>query len=454
MKARQIVEWARRSVERTRRLVEWGRRLVEQALQFVKDCIVALRDATQAFFDWIVQGVEYSILFVWTVLCSTLLFMLTIAPIGLPVLALAGLLAFWPEVEKAIQFEDTRKEIAGALSLLIGVGLFSWITTKLGQYAWDQFVKICKAAKSVLVDVWNSDWRSRKGLETAWRKYVSRKRREDLWSAFKDARRLTISLMSCVLLVALYATFGPKQTKAPEQTRDPEQTESIVQTIYRYVAVVDAEDSGPEMSREIRLFLKSGAVFYLAHVKNAQPKEGEGICLGEPQQKWLEEFRKAIENCMEEKKPTDGDSKPVFKVTGYASIAPMHAEGDNSVSPELNCKVANWRAAAVGDYLINPTKERANTRWRCADVKRAFNRDEPNENECGEHYVPKNQDSNPFLVEVRQWRKPSEMIENKPANDGERPSPRRYDVEIMNRVVSIEVPSDFCDDILPGLPAP
>ena len=211
-----------------------------------------------------------------------------------------------------------------------------------------------------------------------------------------------------------------------------------MQTVYRYVAVVDARET-------IRLFLKPGAVFSLAHVEDAQPRNGEGICLGVPQRKWLHEFRKAIENCIKED-PTDDGSKPVFKVTAYASIAPMHVDGDTGESERLNCKVANWRAAAVGAYLINPNEEGPGTRWRCEDVKIAFNQTEPkNDSQCGEHYeVPKNQEGNPFRVEVHQWSTPDEMVNRKPVDDGERPSPRRYDVEIMNRVVHIEVPKSFC----------
>ena len=263
-----------------------------------------------------------------------------------------------------------------------------------------------------------------------------------VWTSLKHAKLLAISLPLGVLLVALNAIFDPKQAEAPGQTDgsartdDTGQTDDPVQPVYRYVAVVGARET-------IRLFLKPGAVFSLAHVEDAQPRNGEGICLGVPQRKWLHEFRKAIENCIKED-PTDDGSKPVFKVTAYASIAPMHADGDTS--ERLNCKVANWRAAAVGAYLINPNEEGPGTRWRCEDVKNAFNQTEPkNDSQCGKHYeVPKNQEGNPFRVEVHQWSTPDEMVNRKPVDDGERPSPRRYDVEIMNRVVHIKVPKSFC----------
>ena len=316
------------------------------------------------------------------------------------------------------------------------MGLFSWFITKLGERAWKQFVEICKAAKSVLVEGWTSDWKSLEGLEKAWRDHIKKKAPCEAWTAFKKVLCLTFYLMLCVLLVALYATFGPKQAETPKQADGP------MQPVYRYVAVVGARET-------IRLFLKPGAVFSLAHVEDAQPQNGEGICLGEPQRKWLDEFRKAIKNCIRERSSDKDSEPPVFQVTAYASIAPMRVGDDTSKSERLNCKVANWRAAAVGAYLINPNEKGPGTRWRCEDVKSAFNQNERNDdNQCGKHYeVPENQDGNPFRVEVHQWSMPNQMAKHKPVDDGERPSPRRYDVEIMNRVVRIEVPDDFCDDV-------
>ena len=195
------------------------------------------------------------------------------------------------------------------------------------------------------------------------------------------------------------------------------------------------------------MFMRSGAVFSLAHVEDAQPQSGKGICLGEPQQAWLNEFRGAIANCVKEaKKSTDGSSKPVFKVRGYASVAPMHVGGNTSESARLNCKVANWRAAAVGAFLAKSGAEKDEKRWRCESVADAFNKVPPNElNECGEPYEgPEEQPSSPFRVDVHQWATSGEMLTGKPADDGTVPGDRRFDVEILNRVVHIDVPKDFC----------
>lgn len=405
------------------------------------------------------RGVQYAGLFICSILCHVLLLALTIAPISLPVLALICLWVLWPTAPLG-----DYGAIVRVLSLLSSAGLLSWSITKFGKSAWKQFIEICKVAKSVIVKGWASDWKSLEGLETAWRDYIIKKAPKKVWTALKEAKLLTISLTGYVLLVALNATFasaqqGPAGPRGPAGERGPagkqgaageQGTAGPPGAPAETVAPGQPEaPEQPETSHEIKLFLKPGAVFHLAYAENARPRDSEGICLGKPQQKWLDEFRKAIGNCIEAKTPATDDSKPVFKVTGYASIAPMHVGGDTSVSPRLNCKVANWRAAAVGAYLANPDKHAPTaTRWDCEKVKNAFNQNAPtNENECGERYDgPKNQEDSHFFVEVHQWCKPSDMIENKPANDGEMPSPRRYDVEIMNRVVRIEVPEHFCGD--------
>ena len=196
--------------------------------------------------------------------------------------------------------------------------------------------------------------------------------------------------------------------------------------------------------------MRSGAVFSLAHTRDAQPQEGEGICLEQPQRDWLDEFRKAIANCMAEGSTTESPQPPEFVVTGYPSIAPMHVGGDASQSARLNCKVANWRAAAVGAYLANGANaedKAEKTRWGCEEVKATFNDDAPSDTHpCGKHYDgPKNQEDNPFRVKVNQWDTPAEMVTDKPADDGT-PNDRRFDVEILNRVVHIGVPTKFCRD--------
>ena len=401
-------------------------------------------------FVQLARLVLYPVSFLARFFARSLLLICTAAPIALPLLALVVLYLslsdqkVLPSVIDLTEYTEFINSIniapfSRAVAFLIGAGVFAGILKMMSRFAWTETRELWTAVWGVLREGWLPNWKIKKAFAVTWRGNFA-KIRSKTQQTLKSAWRLTATLIAgIVLAVVAYPLFTPP-----------------VQLVDRYVAIVDTRDIKTETtSRNIKLFMRSGAVFSLAHVEDAQPRNGEGICLGVPQQEWLKEFRKAIENCIKEE-PTDDGSKPVFEVTAYASIAPMRVGDDTSKSERLNCKVANWRAAAVGAYLINPNEEGPGTRWRCEDVKNAFNQTEPkNDSQCGEHYeVPKNQEGNPFRVEVHQWSTPDEMVNRKPVDDGERPSPRRYDVEIMNRVVHIEVPDDFCAAVAQEASAP
>ena len=439
MKARQIVEWARRLAEWGRRLVEWARPFVERTWRFVKDSAVAVGKAVWNFLVQVARGVWFLILLLSSVLYHVLLFVLVVLPIALPISVVVGLFMQWDAFIDRIHHIGQETPIVQTLVfILVGAGVLGGIVMKIVEAAYEALIELGKAPVEVIRKFWSRGFAFEAPPFGPWCASVA-EIASTTWSTVMIALRFAGALLAGVLLIA---------TAYPLFARP-------VQTVDRYVTVVDAKDTDTGTWQEIRLYMSTSAVFSLAHVEDADPTTGEGICLGEPQRKWLDEFRKAIGNCMREAKPTDEAPKPVFKVTGYASIAPMHVKGDTKASPRLNCKVANWRAAAVGDYLINPTKERANTRWRCAHVEGTFNQNAPDDtHQCGRHYGAPNQEGNPFHVKVHQWTTPSQMAKGKPADDGARPNDRRFDVEILNRVVHIEVPKDFCRATPAKLPAP
>ena len=399
---------------------------------------MALGEAVWRFLVQIARGIRYLCLLLSSILSHVLLLLLTaVAPIALPLLVAVGLYREWDTFLDCIHRIGQEAPIVQAFAFIaVGAGILGGIVMEMWRSAYRAVRKLWKAPAKVL----------RGGLSRGSKGQPLGPGRDNIaeipgrvGKAFVRALLFTGSLLVGVFLIA---------TAYPLFARP-------VQTVDRYVTVVDAKDTNTETWQEIKLYMSTGAVFSLAHVEDADPRTGGGICLGKPQRMWLDEFRKAIGNCMKEAKPTDEDPKPVFKVTGYASIAPMHVDGDTGVSPRLNCKVANWRAAAVGAYLANPKEQGPNTRWRCEDVEDAFNQNAPNDtNQCGELYGGPNQEGNPFHIKVRQWTTPSQMAKGKPADDGARPNDRRFDVEILNRVVHIEVPKGFCRAAAAKLSAP
>lgn len=436
---------------KARQIAEWARPFVEQAWRFVKDSAVAVGEALRNFFVQVDRCVDYTFLLIWIIICRAVLFVLTIGPIGFPLALLYWLHEDWETAKSLIKVieKSINADIAEAFTLLISVGILSLVITTLGKYAFDKLGEIYDTAMDVLTEGWHgppssesssasssvtSDWKSLEGLRAGWRYYIEEKTHRKALTAFMDAYLLTLALALCLLLIILYPIFAPKQQAEPARN------------VSQYIAVVGA-------GHDIELYMRGGAVFSLAHVDDAQPKTGKGICLGLPQQAWLKEFRAAIANCMEDESSETNDT--TFKVTGYASIAPMHVDGDIRDSRKLNCKVANWRAAAVGAFLANPSAKEYKKRWNCKHMGNDFN-DSPIE--CGklteEPYEGIDSQGNQFFVDVHQWPTYDEMAKGKPADDGARPNDRRFDVEILNRVVHIEVPRDFCRATPAKLPAP
>lgn len=398
-----------------------------------------VREVVREAFVWIARLVVWPFSFLLRIFARLLLIACTAAPVALPVLALIGLFLLLRDPEATVLGLDLAKYVNGAfartVAFLIGAGVLAGLLKTMGGFAWREFLELEKAVSDVLHEKgWLAGLAIKNAFAITWNCNFARIPSETR-KTLQSARRLTYALIAGVLLVVVaYPFFDPP-----------------VRLVDRYVAVVDVRDTKPETtSHTIKLFMRTSAVFSLAHTRDAQPQEGEGICLEQPQRDWLDEFRKAIANCMAEGSTNESPQPPEFVVTGYASIAPMHVGGDASQSARLNCKVANWRAAAVGAYLANGANaedKAEKTRWGCEEVKATFNDDAPNDTHpCGKHYDgPKNQEDNPFRVKVNQWDTPAEMVTGKPADDGT-PNDRRFDVEILNRVVHIGVPTKFCRD--------
>ena len=421
-------------------------RQIVRARRPVEDRAATVRKAVRDSFAQLARDVRYLRLFLSSILSHVLLLVLTAAPATLPILVVWNLYDKWDEFIRCIHRIGQETPIVQVLAfIIVGAGVLGGIVMKVVEAAYRDLRDFGKA----LVEVLRKGWRrgSTLGEEQPlgpWRKNIN-----EIPSTTKETSKIAVRFALALLGgVFLIATAYPLFARPPQQA----------QTIDRYVAVVDMKDVGPETSKEIKLYMSTGAVFSLAYVDNAQPSNGEGICLGEPQQDWLREFRAAIANCIEEEKttgegPETDDTR--FEVTGYASIALMHVDGDTRPSPELNCKVANWRAAAVGAFLADPDAEELEKRWSCHHMGDSFN-DSPIE--CGvltkKPYEGIDPQGNRFLVDVHQWSAHDEMAKEKPANDGVMPNPRRFDVEILNRVVHIKVPTGFCRATPAKLPAP
>ena len=349
----------------------------------------------------------------------------TVAPIALPVVVVGLLYQYWPE-ELIAGILKQDYQVVRALTFLLAVGVVGALLRSIGKLSWAAFIPLAKAVEDIFRSGWSPSPEVLKSLAVTWRDNIA-KIPGNLLLTLARAAYLTFLLAAFAILLA--ATL-------PLYDRS--------KVVDRHVVVVGAEDAEDEDTKEtIKVHMRTDTVFSLTHLKNAQLKTGEGICLEKSQQAWLHSFRKAIAECGNSKqRGLPSEPIPRFVVTAFASVAPVRLNGVADHSPQLNCEIANRRADAVAAFLADESKSKE--KWQCPAEGEDF---APSNNLCagGEPVVYSGvHEGVKFEVQVNKWGDPAEMQRRKPAADGALPDDRRFGIEMLNRSVHITVPEDFC----------
>ena len=454
---------------------------------------MSISEIVRMFCIWVARIALYLPLLALRVFARLLLLVVTALPILVPALALLALFQWLPDADFDRLFGEHR-QFMQTITSLMGAGLFVPILKALGKYARSNFLSLVKMARDVLQGPWHPGWEVGKSFVITWRDNIA-KIPGNTGRAFVSASGLTLALLGAVLLtVVAYPLVEPE-----------------LKTVDRYVVVVGLEndDNGAgsggegagsggegagsggegagsggegagsggegagsggegaangddgvgnggddELTESLKAYMRTGTVFSLSHLRDAQMKSGKqpgkGICLDKSQQEWLRAFRIAILECVKSK---ESGSAPTFEVEAFASVAPVRLDGDidESASATLNCEIANRRADAVGAFLAygdlsGEGKNEHVEKWSCPQVAEDFR---TAKNLChgvhGERLrYPRDGEQGAFEVLVTQWTDPEQMHGGKPADDGALPDERRSSVEILNRSVHIRVPEDFC----------
>ena len=201
-----------------------------------------------------------------------------------------------------------------------------------------------------------------------------------------------------------------------------------------------------DSAENVQYFFEKDKTFVLAHVEDADLESREGICLDDGQQRWLAEFKKAIEHC------ADSGPRPELEIRAFSSTAPMALGG--RVTPRgsalVNCEAANQRAEAVVEFLLGRPRER----WACGSGEGV----EVGSFENGggqlcrrldsagkdEEFTYGATDGLKFDLSYKPWKTHEAMTAEKPADNGVLHGPRRYDAEFLNRAVYVTLKNDVC----------
>lgn len=445
-------------------------------------------ETLKTFFVSATRIVLYPPLLVLRVLARLLLLAATVLPVTVPFLAGVVLLELWQEWDIGTKIADWLEEdqaLLTGLAYFVAVGLFANFLKSIVNLFWAAVKGVLRSLRDVFLGAdadGNGDPRGREWIPSAkvgnslavtWRDNIVQIP-HNLTLAVGRTALLTAAAAVGAAVVAVTIPFVLRDTKvdryvwvtvaeprgdasghAEESQQETDTQDAGVQegggpSIEAPEATTPSEPAAPPRigtQPVLEAHLRNGTVFSLTHLKDAQPKRGEGICLNRSQQAWLREFRTAIAACVGAES-TNRDDAPVrqFDVTAFASVAPVESSESSGITPgELNCEIANRRADAVGAFLADETKHES--KWDCDSVAADFRAATSHcaassrpyhDYDASAHYGVK------FKVRVHQWRSSSDLEIGKPVDDGALPGDRRYAVEMLNRSVHITVPRDFC----------
>ena len=334
------------------------------------------------------------------------------------------------------------------VGLLGSAGVLGWVLKKLGKAAWEELNEIWELFRGTLEDRWWPSFEISDSIDEMLEHFADV--RETSVESWKSFGKLSLVIFATVPVVLMLIPNEESQIPASERM---------------HVVVTDVSEAFAS-----KVYMQEGSVFSLLHSANAKmqpPDSGQGVCLEGATLDWLARFKAGVKRCMLESAQDCNNSNDqdepclVLEVTGYASIAPEHADhlaGLCPVAPtgkSFNCKVANLRALAVGEFLAAQDNDESK-KWMCPNDKELYWRASvcPAE-DCpvgasSDGYVRRSlqADERSIGIRIRQWATEDDMKAGKPAADGELPDQRRYRVEVLNRAVHIKVLRDFCQSAI------
>ena len=388
-----------------------------------------------AWLIFVIQLLLYPIHFLLRVLARSLLIVLTTGFVPLLLFVVAYI---WVCAWKWLQSGDWETVVGVAetislIALLSGMGLLANFLKQKGETIKKSLRDIFGIARSVVV---NGAWIPGLDVEES----LTRTRDENLSPIRPSVKEMSVAswqflkASSLFLTVSMFAYLPIKDLKA-QQDRIENKVEGLSP-----VTVTDTAEN-------VQCLFEKNKTFVLAHVEDADLESRAGICLDDGQQRWLAEFKKAIEQC------ADSGPRPELEVRAFSSTAPMALGGRFTPrgSASVNCEVANQRAEAVVEFLLGRPRER----WACGSGGRVAvgsfengggqlcGRSDSNGNPV-EEFTYGEADGLNFDLSYKPWGSHAAMTAEKPADNGVLPGPRRYNAEFLNRAVYVTLKNDVC----------
>ena len=407
-----------------------------------EEAVMGIWDKVGAWLIFVLKLLLYPIHFSCRLVARILLIVLTMGLVPLwffAVVVLAIVSWEWLETER---WKDISG-IAGTISLITllgGMGILANFLKQKGETVKESLWNIFGIARSVVME---GEWVP--GLEVG--ESLTRTRDENFSLIRSSVKRMSVAswqflkASSLFLTVSMFAYLPIKDFKDWQERIEARQ-KRIEEKIQepRPVRVTHSVE-------DVQYVFEKNQTFVLAHVEDADIESRAGICLDDGHQRWLTEFKKAIEQC------ADSGPRPELEVRAFSSTAPMALGGQ--VTPRgsalANCEAANQRAEAVVEFLLGRPRER----WACGSDGRVAVGSFENgggqlcerldrNGDLVEEYTYGEADGLQFDLSYKPWKTHEAMTAEKPADNGVLPGPRRYDAEFLNRAVYVTLKNDAC----------
>lgn len=393
------------------------------------------RNKVVAWLIFVLKLLLYPIHFLFRLLARILLIVLTTGLVPLwffAVVVLAIVSWEWLETER---WKDISG-IAGTISLITllgGMGILANFLKQKGETIKESLWNIFGIARSVIVD---GEWIP--GLDVG--ESLTRTRDENFSLIRSSVKEMSVASGQFLKASSLFLTVSMFAYLPIKDFEDwQERIEGKIQEPRPVRVTHSVED--------VQYVSEKSQTFVLAHVEDADIESREGICLDDGHQRWLAEFKKAIEQC------ADSEPRPKLEVRVFSSTAPMALGGQITPhgSASANCEAANQRAEAVVEFLLG----RPGERWACGSDGRVAVGSFENgggqlcqrldrNGDLVEEYIYGEADGLQFDLSYKPWRTHEAMTAEKPADNGDLHGPRRYNAEFLNRAVYITLKNDAC----------
>lgn len=381
----------------------WVKETLSESLKLAVFPALILLSIARQFLLLLTVIVPFVLTILLTAICVFLILITTWKwfPLEIPN-SLAGVF------DPLVQFVKDWEGVILIFGLLVIPALISYLTYRSTNEIKESIKKMFRRISKVCSGRWLPEVNPPKTQKPSEEAYIVQVRRSFRQSVV-ECKKLFLAALSLTIFFIFGLLYDAKEPGVTSNGPDPDCS----------VKAVDDD------SLSISYTFEKGSRFSLFY-REGNLETKEGICPEGSNLEWLKLFKAALSD--------NNEGKTRLKVQGFASVSPVHVDGETSASKELNLQIANERAEAIVYYLTMHESKKSPAESCSSAVVNRLIWTRPVRDESDSIWSCPN-----FEVIYNPWNDFDEMNSSKP-----RPNPhpgvlRQFDVEFLNRSVQIVI---------------